>query len=156
MAGLSFVSETWDYKRIAQVANHPSVFPWICGKSTDRACFFEAVNDRNNIFLFGEHGGFLFRNMNGRVFDAHSMVLPEGRGFWALQAAEAALDWIFDKTSAQEVTMSVPHGNLAVRALVKRLGAKMRGKIENGWHLKGKTVDVDVYSMMKEDWKCRL
>lgn len=149
------LKETWDYIRIAEVANHPSVHPWIGGKSGEEATFFEAVNDRNNIFLFGEYGGFYFRNMTGTVFDAHSMVLPEGRGFWALQAAESALDWMFNNTNAREILMSCPRGNIAVRALVKRLGAKFRDCIKDGWQLKGRTVDVDVYSMTKEDWKCR-
>jgi hypothetical protein len=149
------ISETWDYTEIAEVANHPAVFPWICGRRGVSFDFVGAVKDRNNIFLFGEFGGFYFRNLNGRVFDAHSMVLPGGRGFWALQAAEAALDWMFSRTDAQEIMMSVPKGNLAVRALVKKLGAKLRGTIPNGWVLNGKEVAVDVYSMMKEDWKCR-
>lgn len=151
---MSCVRETWDYTRIAEVANHPSVHPWIGGNG-ESASFFEAVNDRNNIFLFGEYGGFFFRNMNGTVFDAHSMVLPDGRGFWAMQAAESALDWMFNNTNAREIMMSCPRGNIAVRALVKRLGAKFRDRIKDGWQLKGKTVDVDVYSMTKEDWKCR-
>lgn len=149
------MSETWDAERIAEAANHPAIFPWICGRQTEPANFVEQVKDRNNIFLFGEFGGFYFRNLDGRIFDAHSMVLPEGRGHWAMTAAESALTWIFKNTNAQEVTMSVPKGNLAVRALVKRLGATFRGKIEGGWHLKGKDVDIDVYSMMKEDWLCR-
>lgn len=150
----SLLEETWDYTRIAEVANHPSVQPWV-NQDSGSLSFFDAVNDRNNIFLFGAYGGFYFRNMNGRVFDAHSMILPEGRGFWALQAAENALDWMFNKTNAQEITMSVPYGNIAVRALVKRLGASLRGKIKDGWKLKGKNVDIDVYSLTKEDWKCR-
>lgn len=149
------ISETWDFIRLAEVANDPDVFPWICGDREEPFDFVEAVNDRNNIFLFGEFGGFYFRNVNGVVFDAHSMILPEGRGYWALCAAEAALDWVFSKTNAHEVTMSVPKGNIAVRALVKRLGAKRRGEIQDGWHLKGKQVSIDVYSMTKEDWKCR-
>lgn len=149
------IEETWDYTRIAEVANDPSVYPWINGRLNVPLCFIDAVNDRNNIFLFGEHGGFYFRNVNGQVFDAHSMVLPEGRGQWVIEAAEAALKWMFTRTNAQEITMPVPKGNLAVRALVRHLGATYRGKIQNGWHLKGRDVDIDVYSMTKDEWKCR-
>lgn len=149
------IKETWDYTRIAEVANHPSVFPWICGKRNVSLCFIDSVKDRNNIFLFGEHGGFLVRNMNGVVFDAHSMILPEGRGMWAIEAARDSLDWMFKNTNAQEIMMSVPKGNIAVRALVKNLGATFRGKIEDGWHLFGRDVPVDVYAITKEDWTCR-
>lgn len=149
------MNEIWDADRIERIANDPSVYPWICGRKTEPFDFKEMVKDRNNIFLFGEFGGFYFRNMDGRVFDAHSMVLPEGRGHWASQAAESALNWIFAHTNAQEVTMSVPKGNLPVRALVRLLGAEFRGTIENGWHLRGKDVPVDVYSILKDGWKCR-
>jgi RimJ/RimL family protein N-acetyltransferase len=149
------MKETWDARRIAEIANDPSVYPWVCGKETGPLDFTEMVKDRNNIFLFGEFGGFYFRNLDGRVLDAHSMILPEGRGHWASEAAEAALNWVFENTSAQEVMMSVPKGNIAVRALVRLLGADFRGTIENGWHLKGRDVPIDVYSVLKDDWKCR-
>lgn len=152
---LSCVDETWNAQRISEVANDPSIHPWVCGSTEEPLSFVEAVKDRNNVFLFGDHGGFCFRNMDGQVFDAHSMVLPSGRGEWALNAAEEALDWVFIRTQAQEVTMSVPKGNLAVRALVKRLNALFLGTIEDGWHFRGKTVPVDVYSVMKVDWICR-
>lgn len=149
------MQETWDHARIAEVANHPSVFPWVCGSQTAPFDFVESVKDRNNIFLFGEHGGFCFKNLDGQVFDAHSIILPEGRGEWAMRAAECALAWMFTKTNAQEITMSVPKGNIAVRALVKNLKAKYRATIPDGWHLKGKDVPLDIYSMTKEDWRCR-
>lgn len=149
------MKEIWDAVRIAQVANDPSVFPWICGERTEPLDFTELVKDRNNVFLFGEYGGFYFRNMDGKVFDAHSMVLPEGRGHWALTMAEQSLNWMFTHTSAEEITMAVPKGNLPVRALVRRLGADLRGTIPNGWNFKGRDVPVDVYSILKVEWLCR-
>jgi RimJ/RimL family protein N-acetyltransferase len=141
---------------INNVANDPSVRPWICGDSDKYLDFSEAVETGRCIALFGEHGGFLFHHLTDGVFDGHSMVLPSGRGKWALRTVRYAIAWMFEREGAQEIMMAVPQGNLAVFALVRNLKATLRGKIEGGWWLNGQAVDSDIYSLTKLDWeKCQ-
>lgn len=142
---------------VNEVINHPSVHPWVCGPIDGPLDVTESIGDGSYTALFGEHGGFLFWRMGCGIYDAHSAVLPEGRGKWALDAAKDALAWMFEREGALEIMMSVPKGNIAVRALVRRLKAKFRGSIENGWCIGGQMVPVDVYSLTRADYeRCRL
>ncbi len=138
------------------VVNHPSVYPWVRGPIEGPIDLTGLIESGNYVALFGEYGGFLFWNMGQGVYDAHSAVLPEGRGKWAVLAAQHALQWMFEKEDAREIMMAVPKGNLAVRALVRVLQAKFRGTIEDGWIQNGKLVPTDVFSLTKMDWQeCR-
>ncbi len=80
------------------------------------------------------------------------MVLPDGRGRWAIKAARASLKTMFDD-GATEIMMAVPHGNVAVRALVRILRANFRGTIENGWWRDGHPIPSDIFSLTKSDWE---
>src|SRR6185312_10059007 len=102
----------------------------------------------------GEYGGFLFWRVEPGIYDAHSAVLPEGRGPWAIKAACKALDIMFEG-DALEIMMVCPKGNIAVLTLVRMLKAKFRGTIEDGWWRDGKAIPADVYSMTRDDWICR-
>jgi RimJ/RimL family protein N-acetyltransferase len=140
--------------RLTELANDKSIYPWIKGPLVGRFETCSIVNNPNNIVMIGEYGGYVFLGMGDGIYDAHSLILPEGRGKWALKAAHEALDSIFE--IATEVTMMVPKGNIAVRALVLRLGAKLKERRENGWWRDGASIPTDIFSITKEDWtKCR-
>lgn len=142
---------------VNEIINHPSIHPWVCGPIEGPLDVTKSIEDGSYTALFGEYGGFLFWNLGRGVFDAHSAVLPEGRGAWAILAAQRSLIWMFDKGGAQEIMMTVPKGNVAVRALVRVLKAKFRGTIENGWWRDGHAIPCDVYSITKTDWEqCQL
>lgn len=142
---------------VNEIINHPSIHPWVCGPIKGPLDVTESIEDGSYTALFGEHGGFLFWKMGGGIYDAHSAVLPEGRGKWAIRSAHEALRWMFEKEDAQEIMMTVPKGNIAVRALVRVLKAKFRGTIESGWWRDGRAIPCDVYSITKMDWEqCRL
>ena len=151
---MSSVEEIWDAELIASVANHPDVYPWICGDRTEPFDYTEHVKNRNHIFLFGKWGGIHVLNMDGAIFDAHPMILPQGRGFWAQAAGEEALKFLFTKTCAKEVTASVPKGNIPAMAFARRLGLTFRGTIEDGYQLRGKMVPLLVHSITKDEYKC--
>lgn len=138
---------------VNQIINHPSIYPWVCGPIEGPLDLTKLIESGNYIALFGEYGGFLFWKLKDGIYDAHSAVLPRGRGRWALDTAHQALAWMFGKEHAFEIMMSVPKGNLAVRALVRSLKAAPVGTIENGWWIDGKPVAADIFSLMKADWE---
>lgn len=146
-----------DGDTVNRIVNHPSIYPWICGPLEGQTLDLSGhINDGSYIVLFGEHGGFLFWKLSEGIYDAHSAILPEGRGSWAILAAQKSLKWMFEKEGAEEIMMATPKGNIAVRALVRCLKAKYRGTIENGWFMNGKFVPSAIYSMTKTDWnQCR-
>lgn len=138
------------------VVNHPSVYPWICGPVRGELDLTKAIESGAYIALMGEHGGFLFWHVRDGIFDAHSAVLPPGRGRWAKQAAKDALQWMFEREGAREIMGCAPQGNVAVLALMRVLKFKHRGAIDHGWIMDGNAVPCEIYSMTKEDWQqCR-
>ena len=150
------ISRQTSAERINEIANHESVYPWICGPIEGPLDLKEPVESGDYIALLDEHGGFLFWKIADGIYDAHSIVLPEGRGRWAIKTAKAALKWMFENERASEIMMAAPKGNLAVLSLIRVLKAKFLGTIESGWWLKGQPVDCDIYSLTKTDWeKCQ-
>lgn len=143
-------------ERVNEIVNDPSIYPWICGPLTEPLDLTTTIESGNYIALVGEYGGFLFWKIAPGLFDAHSAILPEGRGRWTIKAAKSALDWMFGKEGADEIMMVAPQGNLAVLSLVRVLKAKPRGSVADGWWRNGKPVAANVYSLTKSDYElCR-
>lgn len=143
-------------EKINAVLNDPSVYPWVCGPLDGPIDIGPLLKVEWCIPLFGEHGGFIFYDLGHGLYDAHSAILPNGRGRWAVRAAREALKIMFER-DALEVMMAAPRGNLAVLSLIRLLKAQFRGTIENGWWLNGQPVDSDIYSLTKTDWEqCQL
>jgi RimJ/RimL family protein N-acetyltransferase len=147
------IERSMSAERINEIVNHPSVYPWVCGPLSGKLDLTDCINDGRYIALLGEHGGFLFWKVSDGIYDAHSAVLPEGRGSWAIWAAHKALRKMFDEHYAAEIMMAVPKGNIAVRALVRILKAKFRGTIDDGWWRDGRQIPADIYSLTKSDWE---
>ena len=141
---------------VNEIVNHPSVHPWVAGPITGPLDLTESIEDGSYIALMGKYGGFLFWQVKPGIYDAHSAVVPEGRGAWAIRAAHKALRMMFDDEGAQEIMMVCPKGNIAVLTLVRMVKAKFRGTLENGWWRDGKAIPADVFSMTKLDYEtCR-
>lgn len=134
------------------VANDPSVYPWVKGSMEGYLDLAPLVRDRNNVVLMGEHGGMVFLQHQPGLYEIHTQVLPAGRGQWTIDMANAALHWMFTHTDALELVSRVPKGNLAARALVKRMNGVFEFKRDRGWVVNGKLVPADVYSWKLQDW----
>lgn len=75
-------------------ANHPEIRPMFGGaQELDLSSAIKAPN----VFLFGEHGGFCASWSAPGVFEVHTLIAPEGRGKWAIEAAKQAQRIMTDK-----------------------------------------------------------
>lgn len=138
--------------RINAVVNHPSVLPHVCGALEGPLDLSAAVADRNNYLLMAEHGGIMFAHHQLGLFEAHTQVLPEGRGRWALDMALASLQWIFTRTLAMEVVTRVARGNYAALALARAVGGTKVVDLPGGWETREGKVDATVLSITFHDW----
>ena len=148
----SVVKRDYDAKRLNHVANHPDVYRWVKGSFNGYLDLTPIVQDQRNILLMGEYGGVMFVNHQPGFYEAHTQMLPEGRGEWALWTVRAALHWMFTHTEAVEIMTKVPKGNLGARALVRSIHGKFEFRRENGWVLDGQSVPADIYSLTIQDW----
>jgi hypothetical protein len=137
--------------RVNAILNHPAVRPWVANGSEPLDVTAQIANTRN-VFLFGEHGGVGFLQSQPGVYEAHTQVLPEGRGEWTREMTEAAVGFMFTCTDAYEITTRIPAGHIAAKAAAEAQGMRFEFTRENGVMFRNRTVDCHVYSFRVQDW----
>jgi hypothetical protein len=131
----------------------PTVPIW---RETDPGRISAVVNHPRGgarIAFAGDHGCFVFLNLNDGIYEARGTVLLSGRGKWAHAAAKEALRRMFEEEGAREIMMAAPKGNLAVRALIRSLKPKYLGRIESAWFWDGQWVPSDIFSVTRMDFE---
>lgn len=146
------VERQTDAKRLNEIANHPSVYPWVHGSIVGELDLSDVVSRPGNIVLLGEHGGIVFHAMQLGLFEAHTLVLPEGRGAWTERAVWDCLHWMFTRSNAVEILTRIPKGNYAARALVKQIKGEFAWRAERGWVMDHEIIPADIFSMTLQHW----
>lgn len=83
---------SFDADRINFLVNHPTIRPHAGGDGVSYLDFGPLLTEENH-FLSGEHGGVFFHWCAPDVYEVHIFILPEGRGRWAYDFAQAGLDY---------------------------------------------------------------
>jgi RimJ/RimL family protein N-acetyltransferase len=149
---MTLIERHFDAHQLNRVVNHPEVHRWVCGRIIGKIDLSSVVADQRNILLMGEYGGVLFAQLQGGLYEAHTSVLPEGRGTWTLAMVRAALHWMFCRTDAVEIMTRVPRGNLGARALAKAIGGRREFSNPGGWIIDNAPVSTDVFALRIQDW----
>lgn len=139
-------------ERINAIVNHPSVYPFVRGHAIDPLDVSSLTNDPANVLLVGEHGGLLFHQVAANLYEAHTSVLPAGRGAWAIMFAHAALHWMFSRTLAMEIFTRVPQGNKGALGLVRAIHGRFEFERQNGWIMDFDPVPAGIYTRSVADW----
>lgn len=138
--------------RINKVVNDPSIFDWVRGNHKGALDLAPVIANPNNILLMGQHGGILFVQLQPGLYEAHTQVMPEGRGKWTVAMTQAALHWMFTRSDCFEVMSRCPQGNLGARALIKRVNGQLAFINPLGWVRDDKPIPADVYSWTIQHW----
>lgn len=141
-----------DAHRINAIINHPDVLPWVAGPLQGELDISPVLADSKNVALAGEHGAMLFAWIQPCMYEAHTLVLPQGRGRWTLDFVHAALAWMFLQTDATEILTRCPKGNLGAKALVRAIEGDFQFTAPAGWQLHDRLIPADVYAMSLERW----
>jgi len=139
-------------KRLNHVVNDPSVLPFVKGDIHPPIDLSPAVANPDNVLLMGQYGGVFYEMLQPGIYEAHTQVLPEGRGEWTALMVRATLHWMFCRTDALEIVTKIPKGNYPARILTKSMGLTHAFTIPEGFHYKGRQVPVDVYAERVQDW----
>jgi RimJ/RimL family protein N-acetyltransferase len=75
-----------------------------------------------------------------------------GRGY-AVEAATAAIDWVFDVLGWDEVIHSISPNNTASQAVATRLGSRLRGVGQLPAPME--MIEIDIWSQTREQWRAR-
>jgi hypothetical protein len=146
------IERSFNADAINRVINDPTIKPWVAGGIEGDLDVAPVLADPRNVALFGQHGGIIFTWVQPCVYEAHTQVLPAGRGPWALEMAHAALSWLFSGTDALEVLTRVPHGNRAARGLAQAVHGVLEFTNPRGFILGGTFVPADIYSLTIQTW----
>lgn len=140
------IGRTFDVARMNHLVNHPTIRPHVGGDPGQPIDLSEAVADRANVFLDGEHGGFCCSWSAPGVFEVHTFILPEGRGAWAAEFAQTGRDAMADMWGARHLWTMVHPEARNVAAFTLKAGFKPAGTRTRD--LGAGPVDYDLY-----DWR---
>lgn len=147
------ITRVYNADKLNKVVNHPSVARWVKGSyDGEYLDLTPLAQDRNNVVLMGEHGGVVFVQHQLGLYEAHTQVLPEGRGQWTLDMVNAALNYMFSRSEAVEIVTRVPKGNLGARGLVRAIHGVFEFRRADGWVVDGQQVYADIYALRIQDW----
>lgn len=139
-------------EELNRIVNDPSVYPWVHANIEGPLDLTAVVETPGNHCLLGKNGAVVFVRHQDGLYEAHTQVLPAGRGPWALEFVKAALHWQFAQTDAVEIWTRVPKGNLAARALARSIGGTLACRVDRGWVVDGQSVWADIFSLTVQDW----
>jgi hypothetical protein len=136
------IARTFDANRINVLVNHPTIRPFVGGDGKSILDLTNAVMDRKNIFLLGEHGGFAFTWCAPRTFEIHTFILPEGRGALASKLAIEARS-LMQELGARHLWTRVAESMAHVLKFTLNAGFEIDGK---------QTIDAVTYDLLS--WRC--
>jgi hypothetical protein len=136
---------TFDAGKINALVNHPAIRPAIGGDGASVLDLTEAVADRDNVFLLGEHGGFSLIWTAPDCYEIHTFITPEGRGRAAYQLARAGRDWMADY-GAKHLWTRIPKDMTAVQRFTLAAGFSCR--CSKSWDFGHGPVEYLIY-----DWR---
>ena len=76
---------------INSLVNHPEIRPFVGGDGKLQLDMTDSIDNDRNVFLMGEHGGFIGVWSGPGVYEVHTLIRPEGRGRWAINAGREAI-----------------------------------------------------------------
>ena len=125
MGGLLHLTK--DADAVNAVVNHPAVRPFIGAPEAGDLDLSAMIEQPENLFPFGEHGGFAFIWTAPHAREVHTFILPEGRGKWARDAAREAIGIAGQCGTVMLWTRIPPHAP-HVRAYAACMGMRATGE----------------------------
>lgn len=152
-AMLASIERQTDARQLNAIVNHPAVLPWVgMGAGQERLDLSEAIQSPDVVCLLGVYGGVTFHRLQPGLWEAHTHMLLEGRGQWALACVQACLHYLFTRSEAVEIMTRCPKGNLAATALAKAIHGVFEFTNPAGWIKDGKPISADIYRLTIQDW----
>jgi len=136
-----------DIEHVAEILGHSEVLPFIADDSpfvdpvaTATACI---LNDSIYVLIPNAYAVFAFMPRNYVMYEIHSAILPEGRGSenGSKDAANAAVEWMFENTPCEKIISWVPSYNKTALHFALACGCKQEGVVKDSYKKDGKLYD---------------
>lgn len=116
-----------DAAEINAAVNHPAVRPFV-GEPDAGVLDISPLIVPENLFPFGEHGGFALIWTAPATREVHTFILPEGRGRWAVLAAREGIA-IAAAKGTRVLWTKIPPNSENVRSYAARMGMAPTGEV---------------------------
>lgn len=146
------IERSFDAERLNAIVNHPDIRPDVADASEGALDLTAIVNDKRNVLVSGEYGSVMYRYVLPCLYEAHTQILPEGRGEWAVEFTKATGEYMFTKTNAFELATRIPQTHAGAKALAVQAGFKYEFTRDDNCKFRGEDVPVDIYSSRLQDW----
>lgn len=149
------IERATDAEFINDILNHPAVRPWVADASEGVLDVSSIAGNAANYCLVGDYGTCLFVQYYEGAYEVHTAIVPEGRGEWAKNFAEAVLHYMFTATDAIEILTRVPQGHIAAKALTEAVGFHHHFTTAPECLFRGQKVPCHIYMLALQDWAMR-
>lgn len=123
------LARSFDADLINSIVNHPEVRPYVGGDLNQPIDLSAAIEQPQNVFLMGEHGGFALSWCAPRIYEVHTFILPSGRGRWGLSATQYGIATMRDDYQAERLWTRVAGDHLHTRMFTRAAGMKPAGEM---------------------------
>lgn len=146
------IERQFDAEKLNAIVNDAAVYPAFAGYVDGPIDLTALAIDPANFLLVGEQAALFFVLLQPGLYEVHSQCLPEGRGSWMLEFTHGCLKRFFCETDAVELLTRCPKGNVAARALAKRVGMELDFTNPKGWVKDREPIPADIFSLTIQDW----
>ena len=98
---------------------------------------------------------FVFVPANGVTYEAHTAILPDGRGRKGIEAGKSAVSWMFEYTECLKIMTWIPGFNHSAVLFAKSCGFNMEGNNRRSFLKGGILFDQFLYGISQEVWQCQ-
>lgn len=150
------LTRTIDAQQINAILNHPSVRPDVAEPKDGVLDLTAVAANPANIFLAGDHGGFVIFKYDAGIYEVHTAILPQGRGEWAKQASAECVNFMFTHTDCVDLITRVPQGHIAAKALTEMNGFRHEFTTPPDTMFRERLVPCHIYCLTIHEWAKRV
>ena len=119
---------------------------------------YEKLGAEKSWFLIlkkdGTRIGFLGMGVFGIWWEIGFVVVPAERGKgYCTEAAQIAVDYLFMSKDIVRIQAAAMTENLASQRVLEKIGFRKEGTMRKGLFAWGKWVDINMYGLLREEWK---
>jgi hypothetical protein len=141
-----------------KILTDEAVFEMICddGMTEDfKSEFVTSYLEHPGIFVLHPNQWtiFIFSPRNLIMYEAHTAILPAGRGRDAIKAGRDSIEYMFTQTTCQKVISLVPFFNPMAGMFARWCKLTREGTIPDSFLKNGELYDQTIYGISKKEWK---
>lgn len=147
--------KNYNMERLEQIEEADDIVNWFSTKYADKKGIRWGICLHNSTTLIGTIGinSFIYGHKGTIGYELHPQWWKQG---YASEALEAILPYLFNGLGLDRIEAEVRPENSPSGAILVRCGFKLEGTLRHWLYRNGQRYDMQMYSMLRSDWKSKL